>query len=774
MKKEILIILVLLTYLISMHAANLTSPPFLIVPRPAHVLPGEGNFTFSSQTLFSVENHEQAVIVRNFINLLKRSSGITPQLAIGGSEKSHVCFTTDSSLKSEAYQLAVTPEQIQVKASDIKGFFYALQTIRLLLPSAVEGNQQAKNIRWSIPAVTIQDEPRFGYRALMLDAARFFIPKENVLRIIDCMGMLKINTLHFHLTDDNGWRLEIKKYPRLTEVGAWRVNRMDVPFYFRRNAEPGEPTPIGGFYTQEDIKEMVSYAADRQIEIIPEIDMPAHSNAALAAYPQLACPVVDSYIGVIPGLGGSNSGVIYCAGNDSAFTFLQDVLDEVMAIFPSRYIHLGGDEAQKGYWKKCPLCQQRIKKEHLANEEDLQGYFMKRMSDYVRSKGREVIGWDELTNSSFLPEGVIIQGWRGLGTAALKAAEKGHQFIMTPARILYLIRYQGPQWFEPQTYFGNNTLKDIYDYEPVQADWKPEYASLLKGVQASMWTEFCNKPEDVDYLVFPRLAALAEVAWTQPEHKDWTAFLKALDASNEHLTAKGIFYARSMYNIQHTVTPNDGMLEVKLECIRPDMEIHYTTDGSEPTATSPLYEKIVPVKEALTLKGATFAYGRQMGKTLILPVRWNLATAKPVLGTNPTEKLLTNGIRGSLKYSDFEWCSWADNDSVSFTIDLLKPEMLNTLTLGCITNNGMAIHKPASVRVEVSDDNSKFREAVVQSFTSEEIFREGNFIENLSLKLGGTQARYVRVTAKGPGVCPASHVRPGQTSRIFFDEVMLE
>ena len=426
-------------------ADNLTSPPISIVPRPVQVVPGEGNFTFSARTLFSVENHEQAVIVRNFINLLKRSSGITPQLAIGSSEKSHVCFTTDSSLKSEAYQLAVTPEQIQIKASDIKGFFYALQTIRLLLPSAVEGNRQVENIQWRIPAVTIQDEPRFGYRALMLDAARFFIPKENVLRIIDCMGMLKINTLHFHLTDDNGWRLEIKKYPRLTEVGAWRVNRMDVPFYFRRNAEPGEPTPIGGFYTQEDIKEMVSYAADRQIEIIPEIDMPAHSNAALAAYPQLVCPVVNCYIGVVPGLGGSNSGVIYCAGKDTVFTFLQDVLDEVMAIFPSRYIHLGGDEAQKGYWKKCPLCQERMKKEHLANEEDLQGYFMKRMSDYVRSKGREVIGWDELTNSSFLPEGVIIQGWRGFGAAALKAAEKGHQFIMTPARIMYLIRYQGPQ-----------------------------------------------------------------------------------------------------------------------------------------------------------------------------------------------------------------------------------------------------------------------------------------------------------------------------------------
>lgn len=774
MTKYILIIYMLFASIVDVCANNLTSPPISIVPNPLQVVTGEGSFTFSAQTLFSVENHEQAIIVRNFINLLKNSSGITPQLTIGSSKKSHVRFTTDSSLKSEAYQLEITPKLIQVKASDIKGFFYALQTIRLLLPSAVEGNQQAKNLQWNVPAVTIQDEPRFGYRALMLDVARFFVPKENVLRIIDCMGMLKINTLHFHLTDDNGWRLEIKKYPRLTEVGAWKVNRMDVPFYSRRNSEPGEPTPVGGFYTQEDIKDMVDYAAERQIEIIPEIDMPAHSNAALAAYPQLACPIVKSYIGVIPGMGGGNSGVIYCAGNDSVITFLQDVLDEVIALFPSRYIHLGGDEAQKAYWKKCPLCQERIRKEHLADEEDLQGYFMKRMSDYVCSKGRQVIGWDELTNSSFMPEGAIVQGYRVLGAAALKAAEKGHRFIMTPARIMYLIRYQGPQWFEPQTYFGNITLKDVYDYEPVQADWKPEYTSLLMGVQASLWTEFCNKPEDVDYLVFPRLAALAEVAWTKPEHKDWTSFLKGLDAYNEHLTAKGIVYARSMYNIQHTVTPENGVLEVKLECIRPDMEIHYTTDGSEPIAASPLYEKTLTVKESVTLKSATFAQGRQMGKTLVLPVHWNLATAKPVLGTSPTEKLLTNGIRGSLKYSDFEWCSWGDNDSVSFTIDLLKPEVLNTLTLGCITNNGMAIHKPASVKVEVSDDNGGFNEVAVRNFTPQEIFREGNFIEDISLRLGGVKSRYVRVTAKGPGACPATHVRPEQTSRIFFDEVILK
>lgn len=774
MTKYILIILMLLAPIAGASADNLTPSPISIVPCPVRVVPGKGNFTFSDKTVFSVENHEQAVIARNFIDLFKKSSGIIPQLTMGSSEKSHVRFTTDSSLKSEAYLLEVTPQQILVRASDTKGFFYALQTIRLLLPPAIEGNQRAKCLDWNIPTVTIQDEPRFGYRALMLDVARFFIPKENVLRIIDCMAMLKINTLHFHLTDDNGWRLEIKKYPRLTETGAWRVNRMDVPFYFRRNPEPGEPTPIGGFYTQEDVKEMVAYAAERQIEIIPEIDMPAHSNAALAAYPELTCPIVKSYIGVIPGLGGGNSGVIYCAGKDSAFTFLQNVLDEVMALFPSRYIHLGGDEAQKGYWEKCPLCQARMKNEHLDNEEDLQGYFMKRMSDYVCSKGRKVIGWDELTNSSFLPEGVIIQGWRGLGTAALKAAEQGHPFIMTPARIMYLIRYQGPQWFEPLTYFGNNTLKDVYRYEPIQKEWSPEVRSLLMGVQASMWTEFCNKPEDVEYQLFPRLAALAEVAWTQPWHKNWRSFLVAMDKFNEHLSAKGIVFACSMYNIQHTVTPVNGKLQVKLECERPDVEIRYTMDGKEPTDRSPLYKSPLMVTGTQTIKCTTYRAGRQMGKTLTLPLVWNKATAKPVLGNTQAGKILVNGIRGSLRQSDFEWHSWESSDSVAFTIDLQKKESLRSVSVGCITNYGMAAHKPADIEVWVSNDNRDYRKVSGKQFTDGEIFREGTFKEDVVLDLNKEIGRYVRIIAKGAGECPATHVRPGQEARIYFDEVMIE
>lgn len=770
MKHTLLYILCLLFPVASLQAGGSTRIAG-IVPAPAQMVEGTGCYRFSAQTLFSVENEEQAEIARHFIKQFSRAAGFAPKVKTGAG-KGDVCLMTDASLKGEAYHLNVSPKGIVIKASDSKGFFYALQTIRLLMPTSVESTQRV-DAEWTVPAVTIDDEPRFGYRGFMLDVARYFLPKENVLRIIDCMAMLKINTLHFHLTDDNGWRIEIKKYPRLTEVGAWRVDRTDVPFHSRRNPQPGEPTPVGGFYTQDDIKEIVAYAAERQIEVIPEIEMPAHANAALASYPQMACPVVDRFIGVLPGLGGKNAEIIYCAGKDSVFTFIQDIIDEVLPLFPSRYIHLGGDEARKTYWEKCPLCQARMKEEHLATEEDLQGYFMKRVSDYVRGKGKEVMGWDELTNTT-IPEGAIIFGWQGMGTAALKAAEQGHRFVMTPARIMYLIRYQGPQWFEPVTYFGNNTLKDVYDYEPVQPDWKPEYASLLMGVQASMWTEFCNRPEDVDYLVFPRLAALAEVAWTKPEKKDWTSFLKALDVYNEHLALKGIGYARSMYNIQHTVTPVEGALQVRLECIRPDVQIRYTTDGSEPAVGSPLYTRPLTVDKTQTVKCAAFAGGKQMGKTLILPVAWNKATAKPVLNPASNESVLTNGLRGSLKYTDFEWCSWIRSDSVSFTVDLQKVEKIHTFTLGCITNYGMAVHKPSRIQVLVSTDNRDYKKAGEVRYAPEDIFREGTFVEDCSLDMGGVGARYVRVIANGAGACPPDHVRPEQEAKIYFDEIIIK
>lgn len=765
------VLLCLFLAVTNIQADNLTQP-FSLVPCPVSLVPGTGNFHFSAKTSFAVENEGQAEQVRQFTELLTRAGGFTPRIKID-SRKGDVCLVTDATLKSEAYKLEITIKKITIRASDLQGFYYALQSIRQLLPSAIESEQVTENVDWTVPALTITDQPRFGYRGLLVDVARFFSPKENLLRIIDCMAMLKLNKLHLHLVDDNGWRIEIKKYPLLTEIGSCRVDRPGKTFPERRNPRQGEPTVEKGFYTQDEIREIVRYAQERHIEVIPEIEMPAHSNAALAAYPLLSCPVVDKFIGVLPGLGGNHADVIFCAGNDSVFTFLQDILDEVLELFPSKYIHLGGDEARKTHWEECPLCQTRMKAESLENTEELQGYFMARVARYVQNKGREVIGWDELTNAR-IPEGSIILGWQGYGQAALKAAELGHRFIMTPARILYLIRYQGPQWFEPITYFGNNTLKDVYDYEPVQKDWTPQAASLLMGVQACMWTEFCNSPADVDYLLFPRLSALAEVAWTKPARKNWASYLKAMDHFNEHLAAKGIVYARSMYNIQQTVTPKEGRLQVELDCIRPDVQVRYTMDGSVPTAQSPLYTKPLMLTEAKTIKAATFAGNEQLGQMLELPVIWNKATAKPVKSAGTGDLyMLTNGIRGSQKYTDLEWCSWMKSDTVTFTLDLKKPELVNKLTLGSITNYGMAVHKPAEIEVWISGDDKEYRKVGECSYTKNEIFREGVFREDIPFEIG-TEARYVRVVARGAGDCPFTHVRPGQEARIYFDEIIIE
>lgn len=743
----------------------------VIIPTPLAMEKTNGSFTFNAQTVIAVPSENEVGVANLFASLFTGAAGFTPEVKVG--TEGNIVLEINDALKEDAYEMTVESSRITLKAADTKGFFYALQNLRLMLPAAIEGKTTSQ-ADWTVPAMTVRDEPRFGYRGFMLDVARFFMPKENVLRMIDCMAMLKLNRLHLHLSDDNGWRLEIKKYPRLTEVGAWRVDRPGIPFPARRNPTKDEKATVGGFYTQEDMKEIIQYATERQIDVIPEIDIPAHSNAALASYPEYACPVVKEFIGVLPGLGGRNAEIIFCAGKEETFRFLQDILDEVMALFPSRYMHLGGDEATKTNWKKCPLCQQRIRKEHLANEEELQGYFMERMSAYARSKGKEVMGWDELTNSK-LPKDAIIFGWQGMGNAALKAAAQGHRFVMTPAKVAYLIRYQGPQWFEPLTYFGNNTLKGLFDYEPVQDSWKPEYKNLLMGLQASMWTEFCYNSDDVFYLVFPRLAALAEIAWVPKGERNWERFLKGLDNYTAHLKQKGVVYARSMYNIQHKVSPDSlGKLEVNLECERPDVEIRYTVDGSEPTSASTLYTQPFGLTESTTVKAATFNGDRQMGKTLILPVEWNKATAKPLLKANADMQILVNGLRGSSRQTDFEWFTGGMNKPVSFTIDLQKNESLKKFTAGCITNYGMAVHKPRSMKVEVSTDNQSFTEVGTCTFADKDIYKEGTFIDNITVASDGAEARYVKFTFEPSGNCPKDHNRPGQASRFYIDEIIIE
>ncbi|WP_320167877.1 glycoside hydrolase family 20 protein [Mangrovibacterium marinum] len=741
-----------------------------VVPAPVAVEKGEGYFKLSKNTTYFVEDDLQQQLADRFFKGLELALGGCPK-QMQDPDKADILFQSATGLGDEAYRLEITPRKIRVEAETASGFFYATQTLRLLLPAAIEAaSAETENAEYRLPALAMTDYPRFAYRGLMLDVSRYFIPKETVLEIIDAMAMLKMNKLHLHLVDDNGWRIEIKKYPKLTDVGAWRVER-DEPFPARANALPGEKATVGGFYTQDDIREMVSYAGQRQVEIIPEIEMPAHTTSSLAAYPELACSVVHEPITVLPGIGGKNAEIIYCAGKEQVFHFLEDVIDEVTELFPSKYIHLGGDEAAKTYWKICPDCQARMKAEKIPNEEELQSYFMKRMSRYVQSKGKEVLGWDELTNSE-LPDDAIIFGWRGDGQAALKAAHQGHRFVLTPAKKLYLIRYQGPQWFEPLTYFGNNTLQDVYNYEPEGDNWEPGLDSLLMGVQGSLWTEFCNAPEDVEYLVFPRLVALAEVAWSPKGTKNWPDFLPALDNYLAHLEQKGITYARSMYNLDHLVRPSNGALLVGLSCIRPDVEIRLTTDGSEPTVNSAKYTDSLRVEKATVIKAATFREGVQTGKTLTLDLLKNKATACPVTAENGRAYVLTNGLRGSDRHSDFEWAGWYNQDAV-FEVDLGREQPISAVTLGTVSNAGMGVFRPAKVRLLVSDDQTNYTTVAEITESDESIFEAGTKIKDLDFGELNVRGRYLKIEAQNPGHCPPGLPRVGQATWMYFDELMV-
>ena len=768
------VLFLLVTIFLGLHVldAENVNKTVSLIPYPVEMFAGEGSFVFTKDTEIAIESTTMEPMAKEFIALFEKAAGFAPKLKVE-SKKGDVCLKLDSKIQEEGYVMEVKPNKIMIKASGVKGSFYALQTLRQLLPPAIEGEKVSKEVNWSVPAITVKDEPRFGYRGLMLDVARYFLPKEYLLKVIDCMGMLKLNKLHLHLTDDNGWRVEIKRYPLLTEVGSRRVERPGQVFSERRNARQGEPTKEGGYYTQEDIKEIVAYAANRQIEVIPEIAMPRHVNAALAAYPLLACPVIEKYIGVIPGLGGDRTGYTFCVGNDDVYTFVQDVIDEIVEMFPSKYIHLGGDAIRNTHWEECPLCLKRMQKEGVKGEKGLLGYFMRRIDSYVRSKQRQVMGWEEIMDAN-LSKGVVVFDWHGYGHGAVKAGKQGHHFVVTPSRSMYLNSYQGPQWKEPVLSFGGGILlKDVYSYEPIERYWTMSMRTMLLGVQASLWTEFCEKPEDVDFLLFPRLGAVAEAAWSFPIAKKWERFLGTLDDYELRWLEKGIIPSRSMYNVQHEVTPNYGSLKVVLTCERPDVEIRYTTDGSEPQPYSELYRRPWLVKESQTVKCVTFKEGKQMGETLFIPIKMNGVTGRNVLRSNPVERRVVNGVRGSLKNTDGEWASWSNNDSITLTFDVGSRKLLKRVLLGYLNDVGQAIHKPEKVEVWLSNNDVSYWKTMERQYEAEEIFREGRFTEDLEFNFEDT-GRYVRLVIKGAEKCPERHVRPNMGPRIYIDEVLIE
>jgi len=742
-----------------------------LVPLPNHIEMHEGRFSFNEKTQWTVENEKQKAIASFLTNRFSRTCGWNPSIKTSGKiKKNSVCFQTNASLPEEAYELIIQKENVLLKASSEKGFFYGIQTLLQLLPPEIHSGQTVRTAHWDIPCLSISDRPRFGYRGFMLDVSRYFMPKEDVLCFIDYLAFHKINTFHWHLTDDNGWRIEIKKYPELTDISAWRVERHNN-FPLRSNPEPGEAPVRGGYYSQEDIKEVIRYAQERFIEIIPEIEMPAHTNASLAAFPQLACPVIEDYIGVLPGGGGRNSANIYCAGNDSVFRFLEDVLTEVIALFPSRYVHIGGDEAEKRNWKKCPKCQARMRENNIPNEEELQSYFIRRINRFLISKGKKLMGWDELVDSE-IPEGATIFGWRGPGTAGERAGELKFNYIKCPALKYYLTRYQGPQWFEPFTYFGNITLKDIYTYEPKPATLPDSVGQYMLGVEACLWNEFVNNTAEAEYQLFPRFIAFSETAWTFPENKSWDHFISRLDNILESYDRMGINYAKSMYNIEHCVRPVNGKLEVELSNIRPDLEIRYTTDGSEPKGDSRLYNGKFRIDPGSTVRAASFMNNKRMGEILPLQPVSHKATGCRVESAKTSAYVLTNGLRGSEKMTDGEWLDFYDCDG-EFTIDLGKPTDCSVIYAGMLNNAGMGIHLPQSITIERSNNGTDFTPFFQQTYNAPERFQNGFFKTTEIYRFDPLTTRYLRFKVQNPGIVPERLIRAGQKTRMVFDEVIV-
>lgn len=509
----------------------------MIIPKPVAMTARAGSFTITANTTISAEK-EVAAEAQYLADMLNPATGfLLKALPAIKQHPANIQIGIDSSLAGsgpEAYTLSVTPDVIIIKGATPAGVFNAIQTIRQMLPAQIENRTKVSGVSWEIPDVEIKDNPRFGWRGLMLDVSRHFFSKEEVKQLLDVMALQKLNTFHWHLVDDHGWRVEIKKYPKLTSVGGWRK---DIGFGLDPTSSTayGPDGRYGGFYTQDDIREVVAYAQARHITIVPEIEMPGHAGAILAAFPQFSCEGKERTTDFAAGVHAN----VYCAGRDETFGFIQDVLAEIFPLFPGKYVHVGGDEVPKGNWKKCEKCQARIKAEGLKNEHDLQGYFIRRVEKYIRGNNKTLIGWSEIREGG-LAQNAALMDWIG---GAVEGASEGHDVVMSPTSHCYL-DYAQSKSGEPRGIGGFIPLRKVYDFEPIPAKLKPEFHKHILGVQGNVWTEYIAAPSHMQYMAFPRACAIAEVAWTPAKDKNYADFIARLPNLLAHLDALGVSYRR--------------------------------------------------------------------------------------------------------------------------------------------------------------------------------------------------------------------------------------
>ena len=754
------------------YAKILSAGSINVVPVPWQVTEGKGVFNIQYGTRIQVDETNGTM---DMAELLAKKISSSSGLELGISsynaafpKSNTIVFTTlgaEVALGKEGYSIEITETNVFIKAVSANGFFYGLQTLLQLLPPDIEKPRSGSKA-YTLPVVSIKDMPRFGYRGMHLDVGRYMYPVDFIKKFIDIMAMYKLNTFHWHLTEDQGWRIEIKKYPLLTTISSMRKGSQI------EKTDQSDNIPYGGFYTQAEAREIVAYATTKFITVIPEIEMPGHAVALLAAYPALSCTGGPFEVRYQWGVADD----ILCAGNDSVFTVMQDILTEIIDIFPSTYIHIGGDEAPKSRWKECSKCQARIQNEGLKDEAELQSYFIRRIEKFLVSKNRKLIGWDEILEGGLAPEATVM-AWRGI-QAAIDAATQGHDAIMTPVDYCYFDYYQGDPATEPLAIGGHLTLKTVYSYNPVPPVLTSDQVKHIIGVQGNVWTEYMKTSDVVEYMAFPRAIALAEIAWSQQERRNWDDFINRMDNQFPRLDNLKVNYSKGSFIADFTMKRENDRNLVVLSSETKGMEIRYTIDGSDPVPASALYTEPFELTRSAVVKAALFNKGKIAGSVNEREINVNKASGKPVTIVKPYsfkypgtgEQAMTDGLTGSNAYKS-GWQGYEGTD-MAFTVDLLNPTKISSVSVNFVKSPADWVLFPEQVQYAFSSDGKTWQNIEPIKFDASSPSKKE--VQAAKSKFPEKEVRYIKVMATSPKILPEWHEYKGQPCWIFADELIVE
>jgi len=747
-----------------------------IIPKPAQVKKLTGTFRLDAKTVI-LANSEYGDMLNFYLQKLYGFSLPLKQKANKG--ESVIAFASvqsESNFNNEGYQLNIQKNKITIASKPgTAGGFYGIQTLLQLLPTNLK-------LPYAIPSMDIFDYPHFSYRGMHLDVGRHFLPVSFVKKYIDYLALHKMNYFHWHLTEDQGWRIEIKKYPRLTEIGAWRNGTI----IGRYPGTGNDNLRYGGFYTQEEIKEVVAYAAKRYITVIPEIEMPGHCSAAIAAYPFLSCfpnestkhPPQCAWSGDSTGKQVQQTwGVfddVYCAGKDSTFKFLEDVLDEVMALFPSKYIHVGGDESPKANWKRCPLCQKRIRDEHLKDEHELQSYFIQRMEKYLNSKGRTLIGWDEILEGGLAPNAVVMS-WRG-EAGGIAAARQNHNVIMTPGGWVYFDHSQS-QNEDSVTIGGYTTVEKTYSYNPIPDSLTKEQGKYILGAQGNVWTEYMKNERKVEYMIFPRMSALSEVLWSQK--KDSADFEKRLLTQFKRFDLWKANYSKAYFDLQSVILPGKTTGVIwRLESNRPkeQVEVSKVNESGPGSNKSAIAKGSLPLQVPITTAGVYTACDVPQNSNCVTQRFYiNKATGKKITLTNPPSPnypgdgafTLANGIQNEKGLSRSKEVLGFSGDDLEAAIDLGTSQTVTNVIVHGLNSGGSWVYPPEYAEVFISTDGKTFSPVG----KSENFVNTAGTNGTITVSFTPTAARFVKLVVKNFGIIPAGYRGAGNKAWLMVDEI---